>query len=53
MNLHHGEIANQVAPRAIAALLLDKEGWHMSRKLGTGRWKKVQAKRFQKSFKSK
>ena len=33
MNLHLAEIANQVAPGAIAALLLDQPGWHMSSKL--------------------
>ena len=33
MNLHLAEIATQVAPGAIAALLLDQAGWHMSRKL--------------------
>ena len=33
MNLHLAEIATQVAPGAIAALLLDQAGWHMSSKL--------------------
>ncbi len=33
MNLHLAEIATQVAPGAIAALLLDQAGWHISNKL--------------------
>ena len=33
MNLHLAEIATRVAPGAIAALLLDQAGWHMSSKL--------------------
>ena len=33
MNLHLAEIATQVAYGAIAALLMDRAGWHMSSKL--------------------
>ena len=33
MNLHLAEIATQVAPGAIAALLVDQAGWHMSKSL--------------------
>ena len=33
MNLHLAEIATEVAPGAIAALLVDQAGWHMSKRL--------------------
>ncbi len=33
MNLHLAKIATEVAPGAIAALLVDQAGWHMSKHL--------------------
>ena len=33
MNLHLAEIAAEVSPGAIAALLVDQAGWHMSKRL--------------------
>ena len=33
MNLHLAAIAAEVAPGAIAALLVDQAGWHMSKRL--------------------